>query len=155
VEVEGCCQIQGRFVQRQATDCGPQIQDIAAHRATRFETLESLFAQVDRKGFLTLAGLAVHGTTAAPLQAATAELLEQARSRKRGQGTLANSRVEEWRGGLDVALRVAGPFLCRSRISVVAAIRLETTIRRQWRFGLQTATGENYCEQLSKKPSRC
>jgi hypothetical protein len=76
--VEGCCEIQGRFVQRQAPNRGPQIQDIAGHRATCLEALEDLFAQVDRKGFLALTGLAVDGTAATPLQAATAELLEQA-----------------------------------------------------------------------------
>ena len=48
----------------------------AARYRPCLEALEDLFGQVDRKGFLSLPGLSVHGTAAASLQAATAELLE-------------------------------------------------------------------------------
>ena len=76
--MEGRSQVEGCLVQGQPAKGCPQFQHIAVDGALRLETLEDLFAQMHRKSWLALPGLAMHGATAAPLQTTTAELLEKA-----------------------------------------------------------------------------
>src|SRR6266436_5328315 len=49
-QVEGCRQMDGGFVERQAMDSSPQVQDVAVGGTIGLETLEDVFAQLDRTG---------------------------------------------------------------------------------------------------------
>jgi hypothetical protein len=78
VQVEGFRQMQSRFVERQAVDGGPEIQDVTLGRTICLETLANVVTEVNRKGALAIRRLAMHGTGAAALLTAAAEWLEEA-----------------------------------------------------------------------------
>ena len=67
MQVEGLRQMQGRFVQRQTVNGGPQVQDVALSRTICLKALAHIFAEVNREGALAIGGLAMHGTRAAAL----------------------------------------------------------------------------------------
>jgi hypothetical protein len=52
-QVEGCCQLKGCFVDRQAMIPGPEVQGVALGLAIRLETVKEVFAEVDRHGAAT------------------------------------------------------------------------------------------------------
>ena len=44
--------MEGGFVKRQTVDGGPEVQDVALGGAIGLETVEEIFTQLDRTGFL-------------------------------------------------------------------------------------------------------
>src|SRR6516162_11086309 len=61
-KLERLGQVQGRFVQRQAMDRCPEIQDVSLDGTPRVKALKDVLAQVDREGPLRVPGVAVHRT---------------------------------------------------------------------------------------------
>lgn len=77
VQVEGFGQVQGRFIQRPAVNGGPKVQDVALDCTIGLKALADFFAEVNRDGALEVGGLAMHGTGAAALKAAAAQVVAE------------------------------------------------------------------------------
>src|ERR1700687_944340 len=71
-QVEGCRQMQGGFVERQALHCRPEIENIALGAALGVETLKNMFAEMRREGALGIVWRAVQRARATALLAAAA-----------------------------------------------------------------------------------
>ena len=69
LEVQGRGQVEGSVVKRQTMHRGPEVQDIAMHRAVRLEALEDILAQMHGEGVRAIGGLAMQWAWPAPLLA--------------------------------------------------------------------------------------
>src|SRR4029077_12373164 len=76
--MEGFRQVEGGFVERQAMDGGPKVEDIALSAAAGLGRLKDVLAEMRRESGLRAGGRAVDGTRSAALQAAAAQVVEQA-----------------------------------------------------------------------------
>src|SRR5712691_2431063 len=77
LELEGLGQVYGRFIQRQAVNSGPKIQNVALDGTVGLEALADVLGQINRKIAGGIFGVCMHRTRAAALVGAAAQDFEE------------------------------------------------------------------------------